>query len=218
MTAPFSKVCWKLDPRRTALIIVDMQRVFCDPDGALYVPSTVDIVDTISGLAQRCRAAQMPVIYLRHVVRGDGSDTGRMRDLYPNVDTILARGTPGIEIIDALSPQLDDIVVDKLFYSGFHNTDLDTILRARDVDTIIVCGTVTNVCCETTVRDAAHREYKVVVLADANAAMPYPDMGFGAVTAEDVQRVSLTAMAYEFAEVTDTAGVVARIEAAAGGR
>jgi len=66
----------------------------------------------------------------------------------------------------------------------------------------------------TTVRDAAHREYKVIVLADANAAMPYPDMGFGAVSAQDVQRVALTAMAYEFAEVMDTAGLIARLGAA----
>lgn len=214
-SATKKKVRWNLDPRRTALIVVDMQRVFCEPDGALYVPSTAAIVDRIRTLGAACRAAGVPVVYLRHVVRGDGSDTGRMRDLYPNVDEILARGTPGIEIIDALAPARGDIVVDKLFYSGFHNTDLDTILRARDVDTIVVCGTVTNVCCETTVRDAAHREYKVVVLDDANAAMPYPDMGYGAVSAEDVQRIALTAMAYEFAEVTNTDDVIERLRTAA---
>jgi nicotinamidase-related amidase len=205
------KVRWDIDAKRAALVIVDMQRVFCDPDGALYVPSTAGIIGRIKALAVTCRELGVPVIYLRHVVRGDGSDTGRMRDLYPNVDKILARGIPGIEIIDALAPQQSDIVVDKLFYSGFHNTDLDTILRARDINTIVVCGTVTNVCCETTVRDAAHREYKVIVLADANAAMPYPDMGFGAVSAEEVQRVSLTAMAYEFAEVTNSDDVTSRL-------
>lgn len=214
MTTATKKVRWTIDPRRTALIVVDMQRVFCEPDGALYVQSTGPIVERIRTLAQTCRAAGIAVIYLRHVVRGDGSDTGRMRDLYPNVDEILARGTPGIEIIDALAPRAGDIVIDKLFYSGFHNTDLDTVLRAADIDTIAVCGTVTNVCCETTVRDAVHREYKVVALSDANAAMPYPDMGFGAVSAEDVQRIALTAMAYEFAEVTDTADLLARIRGA----
>jgi len=205
------KVRWNLEPKRTALVVVDMQRVFCEPDGSLYVPSTAGIVANIDMLARTFRHAKMPVIYLRHVVRGDGSDTGRMRDLYPNVDEILARGSPGIEIIDALAPRAGDIVVDKLLYSGFHNTDLDTILRVRDIDTIVVCGTVTNVCCETTVRDAVHREYKVIVLADANAAMSYPDMGFGAVTAEEVHRQSLTAMAYEFAEVSDTEDVVGRL-------
>ena len=81
-----------------------------------------------------------------------------MRDLYPGVDAILDRSLPSVDVIESLKPLPGDIVVDKLFFSGFHNTDLDTILRARDIDTIVVCGTVTNVCCESTVRDAAHRE------------------------------------------------------------
>ncbi|SDV46820.1 isochorismatase family cysteine hydrolase [Chitinasiproducens palmae] len=206
-----AKIRWTLDPRRTALIVVDMQRAFCEPGMPLYVPDTADIVDRIRALAETSRAAGVPVVFLRHIVRGDGSDTGRLLDLYPDINTALARGLPAVEVIDALPTETGDIVVDKLFYSGFHNTDLDTILRRRDVDTIIVCGTVTNVCCETTVRDGAHREYKVVVAADAVAAMPYPDMGFGALTAAQVQAVSLTTMAYEFAEVTDTADLLARL-------
>ncbi|KWS45928.1 cysteine hydrolase family protein [Pseudomonas syringae] len=205
-------VRWPISPRRTAVIVVDMQKVFCEPTGALYVKSTADIVQPIQTLLQAARAAQVTVVYLRHIVRGDGSDTGRMRDLYPNVDQILARHDPNVEVIEALAPQSGDVIVDKLFYSGFHNTDLDTVLRARDVDTIIVCGTVTNVCCETTIRDGVHREYKVIALSDANAAMDYPDVGFGAVSAADVQRISLTTIAYEFGEVTTTAEVIRRIE------
>jgi nicotinamidase-related amidase len=144
-------------------------------------------------------------------VRGDGSDTGRMRDIYPGVDAILDRNLPSVQIIDALKPHAGDIIVDKLFFSGFHNTDLDTILRARDVDTIIITGTVTNVCCESTVRDAVHREYKVIVVSDACAAQPYPDMGWGALTADQVQRVTLTVIAHEFGEVTTTQDLIARI-------
>lgn len=205
---------WPINRHRSALIIVDMQRVFCDPDGALYVPSTEAIIAPIQSLAEACRAQSLPVIYLRHVLRGDGRDSGRMRDLYPDVDRVLGRDNPQIEIIDALAPQPGDVVVDKLFYSGFHNTDLDTILRAHDIDTLIICGTVTNVCCDTTIRDAVHREYKVIVVSDANAAMPYPDLGFGAVSAEEVQKVALTTFAYEFGEVAVSSEVQARIAAA----
>lgn len=183
-------ISWPLNPGRTAVIVVDMQKVFCEPNGALYVTATTAIIQPIAALLECARAAAVPVIYLRHVVRGDGSDTGRMRDLYPNVDQILARDDPGVEIIDALEPEAGDVIVDKLFYSGFHNTDLDTVLRARDIDTLVVCGTVTNVCCDTTIRDAVHREYKVIALSDANAAMDYPDLGWGAVSAADVQRVA----------------------------
>lgn len=206
------KVTWEINRKRTALIVVDMQKVFCVEGEGLYVPDTVNIIDKIAWLSALMREHSMPIIYLRHVVRGDGSDTGRMQDLYPNVNELLGRDNPSIEIIDALSPQPGDIVVDKLFYSGFHNTDLDAILRMKDIDTLIVCGTVTNVCCETTIRDGVHREYKMIALSDANAAMPYPDMGFGEVSAAEVQRISLSAMAYEFAEVTTTADIMGRIE------
>lgn len=71
---------WPTTRDRTALVIVDMQKVFCDPDGTLYVPSTADIVPAIRELAATCRGMGVPVVYLRHIVRGDGSDTGRMRD------------------------------------------------------------------------------------------------------------------------------------------
>ncbi|WP_158811780.1 isochorismatase family cysteine hydrolase [Beijerinckia sp. L45] len=208
-------VRWPINGRRTAIVVVDMQGVFCNPDGAIYVPDTAGIVAPIATLVEGARKAGLPIIYLRHIVRGDGSDTGRMRDLYPTVDVILARDAHDVDVIDSLRPLPGDIIVDKLFYSGFHGTDLDTILRARDVDTIVVCGTVTNVCCETTIRDAVHREYKVVALADACAAMPYPDMGFGALTAAEIQKVSLTTIAMEFGEVTTTADILQRIAAAA---
>ncbi|MGZ7446100.1 isochorismatase family protein [Paenibacillus sp. TH7-28] len=206
-----NKVKWEIDPERTAVIVVDMQNVFCKPDGALYVPRTAGIIDNIRQLTGAARTAGMPVIYLRHIVRGDGSDTGRMKDMYPNVNEILKRGTPGVEIIEELTPLPQDIIVDKLFYSGFHDTDLDTILRAKDINTIIICGTVTNVCCETTVRDGAHREYKVIFLSDANAPMDYPDMGWGDISAEEIQRVTLTVIAYEFGQVSSTAEVLNEI-------
>lgn len=206
------KVTWPINSKRTALIVVDMQKVFCVEGEGLYVPDTVSIIEPIQALVAQMRQHQMPIIFLRHVVRGDGSDTGRMEDLYPNVNKLLGRNNPSVEIIDSLFPQPGDIIVDKLFYSGFHNTDLDAILRMKDIDTLIVCGTVTNVCCETTIRDGVHREYKMIALSDACAAMPYPDMGYGEVSAEDVQRISLTAMAYEFAEVTTSVDILARIK------
>ncbi len=208
----FKKVTWPITPKRTAVVVVDMQGIFCNSDEPLYVPSTRDIIDPIQKLTATARAHKMPVVYLRHVVRGDGSDTGRFKDLYPDANLQFAKDHPAIDVIDSLYPEPSDIVVDKLFYSGFHNTDLDVILRMKDIDTVIVCGTVTNVCCETTIRDGVHREYKMIALSDANAAMPYPDMGYGEISAEEVQRISLSAIAYEFGEVTSTADIISRIE------
>lgn len=205
------KVTWPINNKRTAIIVVDMQKIFCEAGEPLYVPSTKEIIPAIKNLNTCARKHNIPVIYLRHVVRGDGSDTGRFKDLYPDADAQFARTSPGIEVINTLYPKQGDIVVDKLFYSGFHNTDLDAILRAKDIDTLIVCGTVTNVCCETTIRDGVHREYKMVALSDAMAAMPYPDMGYGEVSAEEVQKTSLSAIAYEFGEVTTTNDIIERI-------
>ncbi len=211
-----TRIRWDLDIRRTAVIVVDMQNIFCRPDGALYVPLARNIIGPIQRLTATARESGMPVVYLRHIVRGDGSDTGRFKDMYPDADELFKRGTEGVEIVDELAPKPGDIVVDKLFYSGFHDTDLDTILRARDIHTVIICGTVTNVCCETTVRDAAHREYRVVFLSDANAPMDYPDMGWGAVSAEEIQRVTLTVVAYEFGQVSGTDEIIGEIVSAKG--
>ncbi|WP_199620330.1 isochorismatase family protein [Paenibacillus alkalitolerans] len=205
------RVKWDLDPNRTALIIINMQKAFCEPDGALYVRNTEHIIDNIRSVSDTARKAGMPVVYLRHKVRGDG-DSNRMNDMYPKVVDLLRRRTIDSEIIDELAPKPEDIIINKLFYSGFHFTDLDTILRSRDVDTLIVCGTATNVCCEATVRDAVHKEYKAIVLSDANAAADYPDMGWGAVSAEEIQRLSLTAIAYEFGQVSSTMEIVGEIE------
>lgn len=204
-------VRWTINTKRTAIIVVDMQGVFCDPNGAVYIPDAPKVVEPILKIMDAGRKAAIPIIYLRHVVRGDGSDTGRMRDIYPGVDAILDRSLDSVQIIEPLKPRPGDIVVDKLFFSGFHNTDLDSILRAHDIDTIVITGTVTNVCCESTVRDAVHREYKVIVVSDACAAQPYPDMGWGALTAEEVQRVTLTVMAHEFGEVTTTQDLIGRL-------
>jgi ureidoacrylate peracid hydrolase len=205
------KVTWPIALQRTCVLVVDMQGIFCNPDEPLYVPSTKNIIAPIHELTSLAREKGMPVVYLRHVVRGDGSDTGRFKDLYPDADFQFSRDNLAIDVIDELYPHAQDIVVDKLFYSGFHNTDLDAILRMKDIDTVIVCGTVTNVCCETTIRDGVHREYKMIALSDANAAMPYPDMGFGEVTAEEVQSIALSAIAYEFGEVTTTQDILLRI-------
>jgi len=211
LNMPTLRYAWPVITSRTALIVVDMQRVFCEPEAELYVPSTEAITPRIKRLTDVCRNSGIPVVYLRHIVRGDGSDVGRMKDMYPDVDEVLARDNPMVEIIPQLAPLTGDVMVDKPFYSGFHGTDLDTILRSRDIDTLIVCGTVTNVCCDTTIRDAVHREYKVIALSDASAAMPYPDLGFGEVSAEEVHKVALTTFAYEFGEVTTTDNIIARL-------
>jgi len=97
-------------------------------------------------------------------------------------------------------------------YSAFYGTDLEAILRSKGIDTLIISGTITGACCESTARDAFSRDYKVIFLSDGNASGNIPDLGFGPVSAEEVQRVTLTLMALNFAQVASIDQVIAEIE------
>src|SRR4029453_18347380 len=121
-------------------------------------------------------------------------------------------GTPNVEIYEGLKPQMGDLVVAKPRYSAFYGTDLEAILRSKGIDTLIISGTVTNVCCESTTRDAFSRDYKVIFLSDGNAAGDLPDLGFGPVSAEEIQKVVLTVLAMCFAQVSSIDQVMAEIE------
>jgi nicotinamidase-related amidase len=104
------------------------------------------------------------------------------------------------------------LVVAKPRYSAFYGTDLEAILRSQGIDTLIISGTVTDVCCESTTRDAFSRDYKVIFLSDGTAATDWPDLGFGPVSAEEVQKVVLTVLAMCFAQVSSIDQVMAEIE------
>jgi biuret amidohydrolase len=117
-----------------------------------------------------------------------------------------------VEIYEGLKPHPGDLVVAKPRYSAYYGTDLEAILRGKGIDTLIISGTVTNVCCESTTRDAFSRDYKVIFLSDGTAALDLPDLGFGPVSAEEVQRVVLTMLAMCFAQVSSIDQVIAEIE------
>jgi len=103
-------------------------------------------------------------------------------------------------------------MVAKPRYSAFHGTDLEAILRSKDVDTLIIGGTLTNVCCDSTTRDAFSRDYKVIFLSDGTATRDLPDLGFGPVTAEEIQKVVLSVLAMSFAQVSSIEEVIDEIE------
>jgi nicotinamidase-related amidase len=117
-----------------------------------------------------------------------------------------------VEIYEGLKPHPGDLVVAKPRYSAFYGTDLEAILRSKGIDTLIVSGTVTSVCCDSTARDAFSRDYKVIFLSDGTAARDLPDLGFGPVPAEEIQKVVLTVLAMSFAQVSPIDKVMAEIE------
>ena len=174
-----------LDLSRTALVIIDMQRDFLEPGGfgeslgnnVALLASAIGPCRTILSAARR---AGLLVLHTREGHRPDLSDASpaklergtpsrRIGDPGP-MGRILIRGEPGHDIIPALAPADGEIVIDKPGKGAFYATDLDLILSNAGIEDLIVCGVTTEVCVNTTVREANDRGYRCVVLADCCAS------------------------------------------------
>ena len=131
---------------------------------------------------------------------------------YSNETTSLVDGTDGAEIFPVLAPQPGEHVIKKHRYSGFFATDLDLLLREWGIDTVVISGTTTENCCHATARDAMFRNYKVVFLSDATGTFDYPDVGQGALPAEEVHRATLTILAFSTAHVMTTDEFLSRMD------
>ncbi len=147
-----------------ALVVVDMQNDFVSTGGALVVPDAARTVPVIAGLLARARSAGARVFYTQDThVEGDPE--------FPIWGPHCLEGSWGWQIVDALAPQPGDRVIRKLRYDGFFGTPLDHELRLAGVQTVVVCGTVANICVLHTAGSAALRGYRVVVPVDAVSAL-----------------------------------------------
>lgn len=165
-------------PTRSALIVVDMQNGFCHPDGSLpgLGMSLADVDRSVrqSALAvEQARAADLPVIFTRHVYRPGRADEGQnLSQLSANLADVggLAAGSWDGGVVDELGWTPADLTVDKVRFDAFLWTSLDPLLQGLGVTHLQVCGVVTNICVESTVRAAFMRDYPVTLLGDACAA------------------------------------------------
>src|SRR5574341_1449273 len=153
-----------VDPKTTALIVVDMQNDFVKPSGALVVAQAKETIPAIQRLLALARRGRAAVFYTQ-----DTHDPGDME--FPIWGQHVLRGSWGWQIIDELVPQAGERVIQKLRYDGFFGTSLDHELRLKNIKTIIVCGTVANICVLHTAGSAALRGYKVVLPIDAISAI-----------------------------------------------
>lgn len=174
-----------IDPRRTALIVVDMQKFFLEPGQPAYLPGgdgapTAEMVVANSVKAVRlCREYGIQVIWSRWGLRGDGWDVGRWAPKWPTWQAGTPAGpsweNPATDIVDDLEPAPGEPVFDKSRYSSFWGTPLDTFLQhLPQVDTLVIIGVTTGFCVRYTVEDAFSRDYGVVVLADCTTAINDP--------------------------------------------
>jgi len=165
-------------PARSALLVVDMQNGFCHPDGSLpglgMALADVDRSVRQSAVAvEQARRAGLPVVFTRHVYRPGRADEGQnltaMSAQLADVDGLAAGSWDG-GVVDELGWTPADLTVDKVRFDAFLWTSLDPLLRGLGVTHLQVCGVVTNICVESTVRAAFMRDYRVTLLGDACAA------------------------------------------------
>ncbi len=166
---------WEIDPLRAALLVIDMQECFCNPKGSLYSPATAKIVPRINKLASFAGKAGMRVVWIREQVGLFPGDWKHYYDFYPGAkekDFGLRAGNLGGAFFSKLNRKKGDWEVIKNRFSPFapsspSHPNLNKLLRSNGIDTLIITGTDTNICCDNTARDAMNLDYKVIVVDDA---------------------------------------------------
>lgn len=201
-------------PERTALLSIDMQNLFVEgyqssaPDGLVTL-------GRINQLAAVCRDVGLLVIHVSHVLRPDGSNMGVLGELHPAVRAgLLSKDGAPTSLHRDLVVDPRDLLLEKPRYGAFHGTDLELILRARGIDTVIIAGIATNICCDTTAREAMVRDFRVLFLSDGTATSGSADL-----PAEALQTTTLATLNDAFGQVLsveEAIGKIARAVAASG--
>jgi ureidoacrylate peracid hydrolase len=198
----------RLDPQRTALTIIDMQSTFCAPGGPAEVAAARGIVKSINRLTTELRSLGVPVIWVLHgnLQIGDKSDWQMFFD-HIVADEVKERTlkslSPGKQDIwTELTVAPQDLTIVKNRYSALvaGSSNLERVLRSIGVDTLLIAGTKTNICCESTARDAMMLDFKTVMVEDCCAAL-----------SNDEHRAALENMIQQFGDVMTGAEALARL-------
>jgi ureidoacrylate peracid hydrolase len=202
-----------LDPAKTAVLIIDMQETFCAPGGPAEVPSARAIIGGINTLTAGLRLRGVPVIWVLHANARRGTTTDW--DLFFShvvADDVRERTieslAPGRQRVwGDLVTAPEDLTIIKNRYSAFiaGSSSLERELRERGIDTVLVAGTKTNVCCEATARDAMMLDFKVVMVSDCCAAL-----------SDREHQASLETIIQQFGDVLTTEEIFARLDGGAG--
>jgi ureidoacrylate peracid hydrolase len=206
------KVHWfeKFDPKRSALVVIDMQSTFCEPGSPAEVAVSREIVAPINGLSRRLRELGVPVVWVLHANQiVDGKSDWEL--FFNNIVANKLKNehsksvAPGNQTVWRELEQSDkDVTVIKNRYSAFTygSSSLDRVLRNLGVDTVFIAGTKTNVCCESTGRDAMMLDYKTVMVSDCCAAL-----------SDDEHLATLETFIQQFGDVMDSDTIIERLAA-----
>ncbi|UCF77714.1 MAG: cysteine hydrolase [Candidatus Eiseniibacteriota bacterium] len=178
----------RLKTKKAALLVIDMQDYFLEEGSPAFICGGVAVLPGLKRLIAGFRKAGRPVIYTRHVHHPDGIDAGIMEWWWQGM---CVEGAPESEIHASIAPLKREKVVLKHRYSAFFDTDLETVLRCCNIEDLVISGVMTNMCCESTTRDAYFRDYRTFFLAD----------GTGTIN-EEMHVATLLNVAYGFSRVT----------------
>ena len=159
------------DSERTAVIVVDMQKGFCHPDGSLYAPGSEDVIEPIAAFLDDARAAGASVIFTRDIHPPEQFEGTHYYDEFERWGEHLVEGSWGTAIVDGLEVGENDHVVTKHTYDAFYETELEGWLRAHGIDDLLICGTLANVCVLHTASSAALRDFRPVLVGDLIGAI-----------------------------------------------
>ena len=198
----------QIEAAKTALLVIDMQVYFMAPGMAAEVPIAREIVPNINCLATAIREAGGQVVWVTSTFdKSIEENWSVLQDLFSKerceaMFTNLCAGGEGHPLWPDLVVEAEDWSVEKNRFSAFiqGSSKLEPRLRAADIDTVIITGTLTDVCCESTARDAMMRNFKTIVITDANAA-----------ACDNDHNNSLNALARLFADVVSTEDAIARL-------
>lgn len=156
---------FKFKPKNSALLIIDMQEFFLNEESHAFIPSAKTIVPNINSLIEEYRKQELPIIFTFHALESD-EKPGMMGRWWGDV----LRVTDSLSSIhSSLNWKESDITLRKNRYSAFIGTDLDQILKDNKVNTLVITGIMTHLCCESTAREGFMKDYEVYFVIDANA-------------------------------------------------
>jgi nicotinamidase-related amidase len=195
--SPFNTHEMQLKTETSVLLVIDMQCFFLDTASPTFTCGGLAILPNVKSLIHAFRQANRPVIFTQHVHHPDLIDAGIMGWWW---EGMCLEGTPESQIHSEILPLPGEKVILKHRYSSFYNTDLETVLRCLKIEDIVIAGIMTNMCCESTARDAYYRDYRVFFTAD----------GTGTIT-EDMHLASLLNLAFGFSWVTSVDAILSRL-------
>ena len=203
-----------LQPAKSAFVVIDMQNAFVAEGGVIEVPASREIIPVINRMAAECRHLGVPVIWIRSHHPKGGSDWRHFFDHFVRPErreaaaAALSDDAPSSRFHPDMDIRDEDYIVFKNRYSCLipGSSSLERLLRSLGCDTLLLAGTKTNICVESTARDAMMLDFRVVVLSDATAALT-----------DEEHQASLNVLIQEFADILVTAEVVDELRANTGG-